>query len=463
MASYAINRVRNNMNKQGTVLVVDDSQAILVAAQMLLKTCFNKVIVLESPNTLLTTINEENVDVVLMDMNFSAGINNGNEGLFWLKEIKREVPGVEVVLFTAYADIDLAVKGIKEGAADFIVKPWNNAKLLSTVQAVYKQHKNKMKTKKGKESSVIFPAAETKMYWGESEAMAQLRTLVYKVAKTDANVLITGENGTGKEMLAREIHNLSKRQSGPLVCVDMGAITETLFESELFGHVKGAFTDARTDRRGFFEMASGGTLFLDEIGNLPVALQAKLLTVLQRRSVIRVGSNRSTPISIRLVSATNKDLQKMVDTGLFREDLLYRINTIHVEVPPLRDRQLDILPLAEIFIEKYGIRYNKPKVRITPEAAMKLMAYPWYGNIRELEHTIEKAIIISDGGMLKPDSFTFQKKNTAARKSVTTLEEMEKEMIRKAIGKFEGNLSTVAAELGISRQTLYNKMKRYDI
>lgn len=463
MASYAINRVRNNMNKQGTVLVVDDSQAILVAAQMLLKTCFNKVIVLESPNTLLTTINEENVDVVLMDMNFSAGINNGNEGLFWLKEIKREVPGVEVVLFTAYADIDLAVKGIKEGAADFIVKPWNNAKLLSTVQAVYKQRKNKMKTKKGKESSVISPAAETKMYWGESEAMAQLRTLVYKVAKTDANVLITGENGTGKEMLAREIHNLSKRQSGPLVCVDMGAITETLFESELFGHVKGAFTDARTDRRGFFEMASGGTLFLDEIGNLPVALQAKLLTVLQRRSVIRVGSNRSTPISIRLVSATNKDLQKMVDTGLFREDLLYRINTIHVEVPPLRDRQLDILPLAEIFIEKYGIRYNKPKVRITPEAAMKLMAYPWYGNIRELEHTIEKAIIISDGGMLKPDSFTFQKKNTAARKSVTTLEEMEKEMIRKAIGKFEGNLSTVAAELGISRQTLYNKMKRYDI
>lgn len=463
MASYAINRVRNNMNKQGTVLVVDDSQAILVAAQMLLKTCFNKVIVLESPNTLLTTIHEENVDVVLMDMNFSAGINNGNEGLFWLREIKREVPGVEVVLFTAYADIDLAVKGIKEGAADFIVKPWNNAKLLSTIQAVYKQRKNKMKTKKGKESSVISPAAETKMYWGESEAMAQLRTLVYKVAKTDANVLITGENGTGKEMLAREIHNLSKRQSGPLVCVDMGAITETLFESELFGHVKGAFTDARTDRRGFFEMASGGTLFLDEIGNLPVALQAKLLTVLQRRSVIRVGSNRSTPISIRLVSATNKDLQKMVDTGSFREDLLYRINTIHVEVPPLRDRQLDILPLAEIFIEKYGIRYNKPKVRITPEAAMKLMAYPWYGNIRELEHTIEKAVIISDGGMLKPDSFTFQKKNTAARKSVTTLEEMEKEMIRKAIGKFEGNLSTVAAELGISRQTLYNKMKRYDI
>lgn len=451
------------MNKQGTVLVVDDSQAILVAAQMLLKTCFNNVIVLESPNTLLTTINEENVDVVLMDMNFSAGINNGNEGLFWLREIKREVPGVEVVLFTAYADIDLAVKGIKEGAADFIVKPWNNAKLLSTVQAVYKQRKNKMKTKKGKESSVTSPAAETKMYWGESEAMAQLRTLVYKVAKTDANVLITGENGTGKEMLAREIHNLSKRQSGPLVCVDMGAITETLFESELFGHVKGAFTDARTDRRGFFEMASGGTLFLDEIGNLPVALQAKLLTVLQRRSVIRVGSNRSTPISIRLVSATNKDLQKMVDTGLFREDLLYRINTIHVEVPPLRDRQLDILPLAEIFIEKYGIRYNKPKVRITPEAAMKLMAYPWYGNIRELEHTIEKAVIISDGGMLKPDSFTFQKKNTAARKTVTTLEEMEKEMIRKAIGKFEGNLSTVAAELGISRQTLYNKMKRYDI
>lgn len=462
--AHFVNNVTTNMNKQGTILVVDDNKAILAAVQLLLNTCFAKVITLDSPNTLLSVLSREEVDVVLMDMNFSAGINNGNEGLFWLKEVKKQAPHVEVILFTAYADIDLAVRGIKEGATDFVVKPWNNAKLLSTLQGAYTHRKNKQAGTK-EPAPENFAAPESEMYWGESEVMLRLRSLVAKVAKTDANILITGENGTGKEMLAREIHMLSKRKTAPLVCVDMGAITETLFESELFGHVKGAFTDARADRAGMFETASGGTLFLDEIGNLSFPLQAKLLTAIQRRAITRVGSSRAIPVSIRLVCATNRDLQKMVEDGQFREDLLYRINTIHIEIPPLRERQLDILPLADLFIANYCARYGKPLFRITPEAATQLMAYPWYGNIRELQHTIEKAVIISEGRTLGPDCFTFQKKEEPRQEeqNLVTLEEMEKNMIRKGIEKCEGNLSAVAAELGISRQTLYNKMKKYNI
>ena len=450
------------MDKQGTVVIVDDNKAILEAAQMLLNTSFSKVITLNSPNSLLTTLGQIEVDVVLMDMNFSAGINNGNEGLYWLKEVKKHAPGVEIILFTAYADIDLAVKGIKEGATDFIVKPWNNTKLLSTLRSAYELRKKKLHDKKA-DGTKKETSDEPSMYWGESEIMLKLRSLVKKVSQTDANILITGENGTGKEMLACEIHKLSTRKNEPLVCVDMGAITETLFESELFGHVKGAFTDAHTDRKGLFEIANRGSLFLDEIGNLPYHLQAKLLTAIQRRAVLRVGSSRSVPVNIRLICATNKNLQKMVDLGTFREDLLYRINTIHIEIPPLRERRLDILPLAEMFIARYAEKYNKGNCRISPEAAGKLMAYPWYGNIRELEHTIEKAVIISEGCVLKADSFTFQKKDDATGKAIATLEEMEKEMIRKAIDKFQGNLSSVAGELGISRQTLYNKMKKYEI
>ncbi|MEG1545571.1 MAG: sigma-54 dependent transcriptional regulator, partial [Tannerellaceae bacterium] len=312
-------------NKEGTILVVDDNKGILAAVQMLLNTCFEKVILLSSPSRLKTTLREEVVDVVLLDMNFSAGINSGNEGLFWLSEIKRENQEVQVVLFTAYADIDLAVKGIKEGATDFVVKPWDNQKLIETLRAA-------LAIRTAARSGVSLPAhnepntPEGRMFWGESQAMQQLRALVEKVARTDANLLITGENGTGKEMLAREIHRLSIRRDKALVTVDMGAITETLFESELFGHVKGAFTDARTDRPGKFEVAAGGTLFLDEIGNLPFHLQSKLLTVLQRRSIVRVGSNTPIPISIRLISATNRNLDEMVAHEQFREDLLYRIN-----------------------------------------------------------------------------------------------------------------------------------------
>ena len=324
--------------------------------------------------------------------------------MFWLSEIKKEDASIQVVLFTAYADIDLAVRGIKEGAADFVVKPWDNAKLLETLKTAYN-----IRTANRKGISIatdkLVVSKESGMFWGESNAMQQLRSLIEKVARTDANILVTGENGTGKEMLAREIHLLSNRKKETLVPVDMGAITETLFESELFGHVKGAFTDARADRPGKFEVANKGTLFLDEIGNLSYHLQAKLLTALQRRSIVRVGSNTPIPVNIRLICATNRDLQEMVQKGDFREDLLYRINTIHVEIPPLRERPEDIVPLTEIFLSKYTKIYGKTAMCLSLDAKEKLKAQPWFGNIRELEHTIEKAVIIAERSVLEGHDF----------------------------------------------------------
>ncbi len=384
-----------------------------------------------------------------------------SEGLFWLSEIKKEDASIQVVLFTAYADIDLAVRGIKEGAADFVVKPWDNAKLLETLKTAYNIRTSNRKGIAIADNKLVV-SKESGMFWGESNAMQQLRSLIEKVARTDANILVTGENGTGKEMLAREIHLLSNRKKETLVPVDMGAITETLFESELFGHVKGAFTDARADRPGKFEVADNGTLFLDEIGNLSYHLQAKLLTALQRRSIVRVGSNTPIPVNIRLICATNRDLQEMVQKGDFREDLLYRINTIHVEIPPLRERPEDIVPLTEIFLSKYANIYGKAAMRLSPDAKEKLKAQPWFGNIRELEHTIEKAVIIAEGSVL--DDFDFPRpKKEPATKEATTLEEMEYNMIKNAMDKYSGNLSLVASQLGISRQTLYNKIKRYEL
>ena len=451
------------MTKQGTILVVDDNKGILTAVQMLLGTCFEKVITISTPNKIKATLHDENIDVVLLDMNFSAGINTGNEGLFWLSEIKKEDASIQVVLFTAYADIDLAVRGIKEGAADFVVKPWDNAKLLETLKTAYN-----IRTANRKGISIatdkLVVSKESGMFWGESNAMQQLRSLIEKVARTDANILVTGENGTGKEMLAREIHLLSNRKKETLVPVDMGAITETLFESELFGHVKGAFTDARADRPGKFEVANKGTLFLDEIGNLSYHLQAKLLTALQRRSIVRVGSNTPIPVNIRLICATNRDLQEMVQKGNFREDLLYRINTIHVEIPPLRERPEDIVPLTEIFLSKYTKIYGKTAMCLSLDAKEKLKAQPWFGNIRELEHTIEKAVIIAERSVLDGNDFDFPRaKKKPVTKEATTLEEMDYNMIKNAMDKYSGNLSLVASQLGISRQTLYNKIKRYEL
>ena len=445
-------------------MIVDDNRSVLVAAKMLLENYFESVITTSIPDRIRSILQENEIGVILLDMNFKAGINNGNEGLFWLAEIKKYHPTLPVVLFTAYADIELAVKGIKEGATDFVVKPWENQKLVETLQKAYKTGQSQSTRGNG-----TAPNTSKPMYWGESAPMRQLRGIVEKVARTDANILITGENGTGKEMLAREIHRLSERGKAPLVTVDMGAITESLFESELFGHVKGAFTDAKADRPGKFEIANHGSLFLDEIGNLSYHLQAKLLTVLQQRSVIRVGDNTPIPIDIRLICATHRDLPEMVREGHFREDLLYRVNTIHLEIPPLRERPEDILPLARIFLEKYAALYKRAVPTLSPDAEKQLREYPWMGNIRELEHAIEKALIIADGPMLDGRSLNLPEAQgaTPATKAdapgETTLEEMECRMIKAAIDKFSGNLSLAANQLGISRQTLYNKMKRFGL
>ena len=449
------------IKKQGTILIVDDNRNILTTVRMLLDPIFHNIITIANPNSIPAKLREEHPDVVLLDMNFSSGINSGNEGLFWLREIKSISPKTEVVLFTAYADIQLAVTGIKEGAADFIVKPFDNEKMIGTLLEARDKNKaaDKATGKNGGKDS------KSTMYWGDSDVMNNLRNIVEKVAATDANILITGENGTGKEVLSNEIHRLSTRCGKKMLPVDMGAITETLFESELFGHVKGAFTDAKVDKPGKFELADGSTIFLDEIGNLSYSLQAKLLTALQRRSIVRVGGSTQIPINVRLVCATNRNLQQMVNDGEFREDLLYRINTIHLELPALRQRKADIVPLANRFLRQYGDMYNKTNLRFSDEAERKLISLPWYGNIRELQHAIEKAVILSDGGMISAEDIDGgnQTRREKPLEEVQTLDEMESRMIEKTIKECEGNLSVVAARLGISRQTLYNKIKRYGI
>ena len=451
--------MQNMAKATGKILIVDDNRSILSAVKLLCEGVFEEVITLPSPNSLITTLHKESPDVVLLDMNFHAGINTGNEGLFWLKEVLAKFPETKVVLFTAYADIELAVRAMKEGAFDFVVKPWDNAKLIETLQNAYKAAKGKGKKLTAKQQTSE-PKAE--MYWGESAEMKRVREVVERVAVTDANILITGENGTGKEMMAREIHRQSARCRKTMVSLDMGAIPETLFESELFGHIKGAFTDARTDREGKMETASGSTLFMDEIGNLPLHLQSKMLAVLQNRAVTRLGANEATPIDIRLISATNRDLHEAVSKGEFRQDLLFRINTIHINIPPLRNRKEDIVPLAERFMVRYGEKYNKTGLMLSGEAAEKLKAHPWEGNIRELQNVIEKAVIMCDGDIISPDHIELHTSQRPLNES-QTLEEMERQTIAGAIAQCGGNLSQVAQQLGITRQTLYNKIKRYGL
>lgn len=441
--------------RRGKILVVDDNQGIRSALKQLLTPKFAEVEIIASPKTLVSTMERFKPSVVLLDMNFYTDINTGHEGLYWTSELKKMYPDVQIVLFTAYADIALAVEGMKRGAFDFIVKPWDNEKLISTLISAYEA------SSKGSKPAVKNDA-DNDMYWGETPAMGEIRRSVDKIAPTDATVLITGENGTGKDVLSREIHAASSRKNRPLVCVDAGAITETLFESELFGHVKGAFTDAHADHMGKFEQANGGTLFLDEIGNIPLHLQAKLLRVLQNRTVTRVGSEKEIAIDIRLICATNMDLEEMVAEGRFREDLYYRINTVQMHLPALRERTADILPLAELFLKKYATKYRRPVESIAADAAQRLVSHSWSGNIRELQNVIEKAVILSEGKILKLKDLSLGKPAKTIAPA-QTLEETEEKTIREALARCNGNLSLVAKELGISRPTLYSKLKKYDI
>jgi DNA-binding NtrC family response regulator len=452
----------------GTILIVDDNKSINNALEMMLQYEVEKIITITSPKRIHEILDSNEIDIVLLDLNYKAGINSGNEGLFWMKEILKHDDTISVVMITAYGDVELAVKAIREGAVDFILKPWDNKKLLATINASWKLRTSRQEASYLKTDNQFLKKEikrnEEKIVLGASPTMINVMNIVRKVAGTDANVLITGENGTGKELVAREIHNLSKRSNELMVGVDMGSITETLFESEMFGHVKGAFTDAKEDRSGKFEIAHNGTLFLDEIGNISLQSQAKLLSALQHRYIVRVGSNRQIPVDIRLICATNCMLPDRVDSGLFREDLLYRINTIQIEVPPLRDRVDDIPVLAFHFLRIYCDKYNKPGKKLNTQALEKLSNYRWPGNIRELQHSIEKAVILSSSLILDASDFTF---NTSSKgvtdNSDITLEEMEKKLIAESIKKHKNNLSVVASKLGITRQTLYNKLKRYNL
>lgn len=440
------------------ILVVDDNSGIRAALQLLLPMYFSQVELIPSPKELVSRMVEFRPDVVLLDMNFHTDINTGNEGLYWLSEIKKRTPDTEVVLFTAYADIQLAVEGMKRGAFDFIVKPWDNDRLVETLKAAY--------DRLGKTAKSTVPPSSMKMFWGKGPAMTCVRQTVEKIAATDATVLITGENGTGKDVLAGELHRMSDRSLRPMICVDAGAITETLFESELFGHVKGAFTDAHSDHAGKFEQANGGTLFLDEIGNIPLHLQAKLLRALQNRCITRVGDSKDIPVDIRLICATNKDLKQMVADGEFREDLYYRINTFELHLPALRERTEEITPLAEMFIIKFAEKYRRNVKGLSAEAIKLLKGHSWSGNIRELSNCIERAVILSENEVMTAADIEIQQTRPSGSievKSTDTLEETEEKAIRAAMVRFGGNLSMVARSLEISRPTLYAKLKKYNI
>lgn len=450
--------------KEGRLLIVDDNKSVLNALRLFLKFDFLKVSTISTPNSIVHEIENREIDVVLLDMNFRAGESSGNEGMYWLREIKKRRPDIEVVMFTAYGDIETAVKATHEGAADFILKPWENEKLLATLKAAYKLRKSNLSVghlKKRERDLMTEINRDDRMIIGDSPAMRKILDLVQKVAATDANILITGENGTGKELIAKEIHRRSERSKELLVTVDLGSVADSLFESEMFGHVKGSFTDAREDRTGKITLANKGTLLLDEIGNIPLHLQSKLLNVLQNRVVIPVGSNREMPVDIRLISTTNKNLLQMVQDKIFRQDLLYRINTIQIEIPPLRERTEDIEALAVFFMGKYGFKYKKIDLKFHPKAIEWLRKYPWPGNIRELQHTVEKAVILCNGTEIEPEDFDLKQPQQFMPNGTMTIEEMEKMLILKELNSNSQNLSVVAKNLGISRTTLYKKIQQY--
>jgi two-component system response regulator HydG len=449
------------------ILIVDDDPDILTAARVVLRQKFEVVETENSPQRLSSLLQQNRYDVILLDMNYSSGKTSGNEGMFWLKQILALDPQQQVVMITAYGDIKLAVEAMKEGAADFIVKPWENEKLEATVQASCQYARTKKELHQLKNRQLHYnrmayaPAAEV---MGDSPPIREVLNAVNKVAQTEANVLLLGENGTGKEMIANLIHHQSSRNTHPFIKVDAGALSSTLFESELFGHKKGAFTDAREDRIGRIELAHGGTLFLDEIGNLSLSLQVKLLSVLQNREIIPLGSNKTVSIDVRVISATNLDIHHAVKAGDFREDLLYRINTIEITLPPLRQRTEDIPLLANHFLQLYAVKYRKPNAIISDTAINRLKKYSWPGNVRELQHAIERAVIMSDNSELGTRDFLFSSgKETTGKKDAVSLDDLEKKAIMNALEKHQGNMSKVAKELGVGRTTLYRKIVKYGI
>ena len=454
----------------GRILVVDDDQDVLLAARLLLKQHARRVDTESDPSHIPTLLENEAYDTILLDMNYAQDATSGREGLHWLGRILEIDPSAVVILVTAFGDVETAVGAIKAGATDFVLKPWQNEKLLATLSAAMKLRTSRVEVDRlrARQRQLI---ADTDQPFhdlvGASDVMHQVFDTVERVAGTDADVLVLGENGTGKELVARALHRRSARADEVFISVDMGAVSETLFESELFGHVKGAFTDAREDRAGRFEIASGGTLFLDEIGNLSLPLQAKLLSVLENRTVTRVGSNKSIPIDVRLICATNLPIRERVAAGEFRQDLLYRINTVEIGLPPLRDRVDDIPLLVAHFLGQYTRKYQKPQMQVHPRALQKLEQYSWPGNIRELQHALERAVILSDGPDIGPEDFLLAAPEASDEESLKLneyhLETVEKTVIRKAIEKHQGNLSQAARELGITRSALYRRLEKYGL
>lgn len=447
--------------------MIDDDEDVLLAAKMLLKKYNHQVIIDKNPNKIPFLLNNDTYDVILLDMNFSKDTTSGKEGFEWLRQIKEKDPDAVVIMITAFGDVEMAVRALKEGATDFILKPWQNEKLIATISTAIKLKKSYNEVDKLRKAKQMLEEQISQPFRdiiGSSPAIKEVFALIDKVAATDANILILGENGTGKELVARAIHQKSLRKDNSFVGVDMGAITETLFESELFGHKKGAFTDAREDRPGRFELANGGTLFLDEIGNLSMALQSKLLSVLQSRQVTRVGSNNATEIDIRLICATNMPIHQMVDDGKFRQDLLYRINTVEIRIPPLCERVDDIPLLANHFLNFYTRKYHKDIVSFSEGALIKLKKYAWPGNVRELQHAIERAVIMADSNTLQESDFLFNRKGGSTTESDTlNLDDVEKAAVLKAIQLHNGNISKAADELGLTRASLYRRMEKYGL
>jgi two-component system response regulator HydG len=448
--------------KKANILVVDDDPDVLTAVKLLLKTEAAEVITEKNPENLNWLLQRNQVDMVLLDMNFNSAINTGNEGLYWLRKVKEWKPNVCVIMITAYGDIDLAVRSLKEGANDFIVKPWHNEKLIDTIKELL----DKKEGTKTVKATVKGNAGDTSIL-GESDVMQDIFYKVNKIAPTDANILLLGENGTGKDLMAKAIHERSLRSSQPFVKVDVGALTDSLFESELFGHKKGAYTDAREDRQGRFEDAHEGTLFLDEIGNISLQQQAKLLTVLQNRQVTRLGTNKPLDVNIRLICATNLPLAELANESRFRKDLVYRINTVEINMPPLRRRSEDITLLARHFAKLYAGKYLKPSVDFDAAAIHKLKTYNYPGNVRELQYTIERAVIMADDPILRPDDLIFSilesQPDTSADDDNIPLSAMEKNAILRVIEKNNGNITRAAKELGLTRTALYRRLSKYDI